>query len=57
MGNEKVLRLDNINPSVLEAQYAVRGAISLRATEMIKLIKDNPETHGLPFDEVVPCNI
>ena len=30
----KVLRLDTLNPAVLAAEYAVRGAIAIRAEEL-----------------------
>jgi alanine transaminase len=49
------LQYDNINPDVKSAEYAVRGAIVIKAGELeAKLSQPN---HGLPFDEMVYCNI
>lgn len=53
----RVLRKERMNKNVLEAQYAVRGAIPLRAEELRDQIEENGENHGLPFDKVVNCNI
>lgn len=47
--------LDTINPTVLNAQYAVRGELVMRAAEMkAQLLK---EPSSLPFDKLVECNI
>ena len=43
-----------MNPSVIKAEYAVRGAIAIRAEEL----RDDLEAgKKLPFDSVVSCNI
>lgn len=51
------LELSQINPNLIDAQYAVRGAILDKAEEFQKQIDANPQGHGLPFDSIVPCNI
>ena len=49
------LHIDNINPHVKEAKYAVRGPLPLRATEYrAKLAKGD---ESLPFDKVISANI
>uniref|UniRef100_A0A7S0H5X6 Aminotransferase class I/classII large domain-containing protein n=1 Tax=Amorphochlora amoebiformis TaxID=1561963 RepID=A0A7S0H5X6_9EUKA len=47
--------LDNINPRVVKAEYAVRGEIVLRASEYQKRLAEGDKS--LPFDEVIPCNV
>jgi alanine transaminase len=49
------LTLDQINPNVIKAQYAVRGAIVIKAGELEAKLSE-PD-HGLPFTEMVYCNI
>lgn len=49
------LTVDQLPANVLEAQYAVRGAIVIRAGEIDAQIKAG--THKFPFDATVPCNI
>ncbi|KAG0140471.1 hypothetical protein CROQUDRAFT_357155 [Cronartium quercuum f. sp. fusiforme G11] len=52
------LSIDNINPAVVEAQYAVRGEIALKAEELrAKLASDPKAKHELGFDSVINCNI
>jgi alanine transaminase len=53
----RVLTSERINKNVLEAQYAVRGAIPLRAEELREQLEDKGKDAGLPFDTVVNCNI
>ncbi|GAA6009605.1 hypothetical protein JCM10207_004121 [Rhodosporidiobolus poonsookiae] len=53
----RVLRNPTINKNVLEAQYAVRGAIPLRAEELREVLEHKGKDAGLPFDQVVSCNI
>jgi alanine transaminase len=51
----KVLNINNINPAVVAAKYAVRGELALRANVLTEQLK-----HGgtdLPFDDVVHCEI
>lgn len=50
----RVLHPDRINPCVLEAEYAVRGAIPIRAEEIKHELQEGKE---LPFKSVVNCNI
>jgi alanine transaminase len=52
----KALTLDNINPHVKAAQYAVRGELAVRSEEYrAKLNKG--EGKDLPFDSVIAANI
>lgn len=55
------LNIDNINPHVREAQYAVRGELATRAESYrAKLKKGHPPTppdESLPFDTVISANI
>lgn len=51
----KVLNINNINPAVVSAKYAVRGELALRANVLTEQLK-----HGstdLPFQDVVHCEI
>lgn len=45
-----------VNPRLIEAQYAVRGAITNRAQE-IQADFDSGKNDGYDFDEVIYCNI
>eukprot|EP00747_Dinoflagellata_sp_TGD_P103429 gnl/TRDRNA2_/TRDRNA2_168957_c1_seq1.p1 gnl/TRDRNA2_/TRDRNA2_168957_c1~~gnl/TRDRNA2_/TRDRNA2_168957_c1_seq1.p1 ORF type:complete len:538 (+),score=101.63 gnl/TRDRNA2_/TRDRNA2_168957_c1_seq1:1-1614(+) len=56
-GGKKLLKAANLNPLLVEAEYAVRGAIPDRAEELRRQIAANPTGHGLPFDRIIPCNI
>lgn len=51
---EHVLTLDTLNPNVIELQYAVRGPIVTRATELENEIKAGVKK---PFSRVVKANI
>jgi alanine transaminase len=52
----RALNIDNINPHVKEAQYAVRGELAVRSEEYrAKLAKG--EGKDLPFDTVIAANI
>jgi alanine transaminase len=52
----KALNIDNINPHVRAAQYAVRGELAVRSEEYrAKLAKG--EGKDLPFDTVIAANI
>lgn len=49
------LTLDNINPHVVEAKYAVRGELAVKSEVFrAKLRKGDKD---LPFDEVISANI
>lgn len=37
MSTDKVLRVGNLNPLVLNAEYAVRGKVAIRAEELRKV--------------------
>jgi alanine transaminase len=49
------ISVKNINPKVLKAEYAVRGAIVIRAQELQDQLASKPGS--LPFDEIIYCNI
>lgn len=51
----RVLTRESINPAVVAAEYAVRGAIPLRAEELRDELAAG--SSALPFDTVVSCNI
>lgn len=50
----KQLLPNTINPRVMEAQYAVRGALVLRAMQHQRALENNEK---MPFDEIIYCNI
>ncbi|KAL4132551.1 hypothetical protein QTP88_009680 [Uroleucon formosanum] len=52
--NQKVLTLDNMNPNVRIMEYAVRGPLLIRATEIENELKKGVEK---PFKEVLKANI
>jgi len=56
---EKILRLETLNPKVIQAEYAVRGELVIRAEHHAKTLKDQQSTGKrlLPFDDIVYCNI
>jgi alanine transaminase len=39
MDQNKILTMENLNPRVIDIEYAVRGPIVIRATEIEKEIK------------------
>ncbi|CAA0829476.1 Alanine aminotransferase 2- mitochondrial [Striga hermonthica] len=49
------VKVDSINPKVLECEYAVRGEIVILAQKLQEELKINPGAH--PFDEILYCNI
>ncbi|KAJ2383898.1 alanine transaminase [Coemansia sp. RSA 2611] len=51
----KVLTLESMNPNVRTMEYAVRGAIPIRAEELREQLKKQPGS--LPFSKITPCNI
>ena len=60
----KALTIDNINPHVVEAKYAVRGELAIKSEEyraQLRKLKDEPPTppddNKLPFDTVISANI
>lgn len=50
------LTIDNINPHVKEAKYAVRGELAVRSEQYRARLKRG-DGDGLPFDDVVSANI
>ncbi|KAJ2641874.1 alanine transaminase, partial [Coemansia sp. RSA 1287] len=53
--SSKVLTLETMNPNVRKMEYAVRGAIPIRAEELRDQLKKEPGS--LPFSKITPCNI
>ncbi|SGZ52520.1 CIC11C00000001073 [Sungouiella intermedia] len=51
------LTINDLNESTLEAKYAVRGKIPIRADELRSQIESDPENHGLPYDRIISANI
>jgi alanine transaminase len=51
----KIYTPDSLNPNAIKTQYAVRGAIVIRADEINKQLKN--QSHGYPFNDIVFCNI
>lgn len=62
------LNIDNINPHVKEAKYAVRGELAIKSEEYRAQLKKRasdqaggpptpPDEHPLPFDTVISANI
>lgn len=49
------LSVGTMNQRVVKAEYAVRGAIVLRAEAIKKLLATN--SHSYPFNKIVHCNI
>ena len=49
------LNIDNINPHVREAKYAVRGELAVRSEEYRAALLNG--TSNLPFEQVVSANI
>lgn len=47
--------LKDVNENVLNAKYAVRGAIPMRAEELKTELMENP--HALPFNDIINANI
>jgi alanine transaminase len=52
----KSLSIDNINPHVKEAKYAVRGLLAIKSEEYRAKLKRG-EGKDLPFDTVISANI
>lgn len=51
----KSLTIESMPQRLLDAEYAVRGEIVTRSFKLEKMLAEG--NHGLPFDELVPCNI
>lgn len=50
------LTVDNINPHVVEAEYAVRGELAVKS-EVFRAKLRKGDGQDLPFDEVISANI
>jgi alanine transaminase len=50
------LNIDNINPHVRAAKYAVRGELAVKSEEYRAALLNGPAV-GLPFKEVISANI
>ncbi|KAJ1812385.1 alanine transaminase, partial [Coemansia sp. RSA 2675] len=55
VGGAKVLTIESMNPNIREMEYAVRGAIPIRAEKLKEQLKTHPGS--LPFKQVTACNI
>lgn len=53
--NGRRLNIDNINPHVREAKYAVRGELAVRSEEFRAALQNG--TANLPFKQVISANI
>ncbi len=51
------LTASNINKQLVQAEYAVRGELVIKADEYRKQINAKPDSHGLPFNKIIACNI
>lgn len=49
------LSADDLNPAVLNVQYAVRGELAIKAEQYRETLLQSD--HGLPFNKVVSSNI
>ena len=47
--------VDELNPAILNVQYAVRGELAIKAEEYRVQLKAG--AHDLPFDKVISSNI
>lgn len=52
----RALSIDNINPNVRKAEYAVRGELAVKS-EIYRAMTNRGDTAGLPFDSVISANI
>ncbi|XP_034831209.1 alanine aminotransferase 1 [Maniola hyperantus] len=50
----KALTVDNINPNIIKLEYAVRGPLVIRATEIMKELEKGAQK---PFKKVIRANI
>jgi alanine transaminase len=53
-GTPERLGLANLNPKVVKAEYAVRGAIALKSQQYQDDLKAGKQ---LPFKKILACNI
>ena len=57
MNDVDTLTLKTLNPRVVRAEYAVRGAIAIRAEQLSAQLAAKSGSTKLPFDAIVSCNI
>lgn len=50
------LSISDVNPKAIDAKYAVRGKIPIRADELKEML-ENSDDHNLPFDRIILANI
>ncbi len=51
------LAVSNVNPHLINVQYAVRGELAVKAEKYRDMLREHPNDHGLPFDRVINANI
>jgi hypothetical protein len=52
------LTMEGVNAHVREFEYAVRGALVIRAAQLDRVLKTGgPDASALPFDQIIYCNI
>jgi len=51
------LAVCNVNPHLINVQYAVRGELAVKAEKYREMLREHPNDHGLPFDRVINANI
>lgn len=54
---EKFINLDNLNPAIINIQYAVRGKIVIRANELEKELELEQKGQNKDFDKIIRANI
>jgi alanine transaminase len=52
---ERVLKMDSIRKSIINAEYAVRGAIAIRGEDIKAELESGSHSHN--FKEIIPLNI
>eukprot|EP00126_Sphaerothecum_destruens_P008254 Sdes_comp20149_c0_seq2m13269 len=55
MRGKKTLTLDSINRQLLQAEYAVRGELAVKAEQLSAKLTESPDS--LPFKAITRCNI
>ena len=55
--SRKRLTIDNINPHVVEAKYAVRGELAVKSEKYRAQLDQPGKADSLPFDTVIAANI
>jgi len=55
--SRRSLNIDNINPHVKAAEYAVRGELAIRSEKYRQQLASSDSKSKLPFDSVISANI